>query len=322
MGLEANQAALEAKKAATHTLFYLARLEAEVPSSIMSEKKVISTIEYFTFFKYPPNFEEIYTFTPQKLSKRELQNRLSSLIARGKIFYDSKLRRYTPTQYQNISKTYNERVRNTQEKLEKVSNFIKFVSRLPQVKLLGFSGSVAMQNAQASDDIDFFVITRKNRMWTARFIPLILASLLGKRRKRAERHANDKICLNLFFEESALEVPKSKRTAFVAHEVLQMKPVIVRGNTYKLFLEANEWVFKLFPNAARSDTQIFDSMSVLVPAHHSSRKNLVSSLADIVETALKKLQLFLINRHKTSEIISEKQLWFFPEDFEKKIKSF
>ncbi len=281
----------------------------------MTEKKVISTVEYFTFFKYPPNFEEIYTFMPQKLSKRELQSKLNSLITNSKIFYNSELKRYTPTQYQKISKTYNRRVRNTQEKLEKVSNFIKFVSRLPQVKLLGFSGSIAMRNAQSSDDIDFFVITSKKRLWTARFMTLVLASLLGKRRKRGERHANDKICLNLLFEETALAVPEFKRTAFVAHEVLQMKPMIVRSNIYKRFIEANKWVFKLFPNAPSSSRSI----------HKFSKEktsHLVDStlFGDVVELLLKKLQLFLINRHKTSELITDKQLWFFPDDFEEKLK--
>jgi hypothetical protein len=43
-------------------------------------------------------------------------------------------------------------------------------------------------------------------------------------------------------------------------------------------------------------------------------------LGDVVEYILKKFQLFLINRHRTKEIITKSQLWFHPDDFEKKIK--
>ena len=44
-------------------------------------------------------------------------------------------------------------------------------------------------------------------------------------------------------------------------------------------------------------------------------------MIDKVESVLKKLQLFSINKHKTSELITDSQLWFHPEDFEKKIKA-
>jgi len=42
-------------------------------------------------------------------------------------------------------------------------------------------------------------------------------------------------------------------------------------------------------------------------------------LAEGIETLIKNLQLMLINRHKTSEIITDTQLWFFPDDYELKI---
>ena len=41
--------------------------------------------------------------------------------------------------------------------------------------------------------------------------------------------------------------------------------------------------------------------------------------SDFIELISKKLQLSIINRHKTNEIITNKQLWFFPEDFENKL---
>ena len=39
-----------------------------------------------------------------------------------------------------------------------------------------------------------------------------------------------------------------------------------------------------------------------------------------IESIFKKVQLSLINRHRTTEIITSTQLWFHPDDFEKKIK--
>lgn len=65
----------------------------------------------------------------------------------------------------------------------------------------------------------------------------------------------------------------------------------------------------------------FDSMSVLAPLRTSQvAKKLVSSLTELLERLLKALQLFFIKKHKTTEIITDAQLWFFPDDFEKKMK--
>ncbi|MCS6956816.1 MAG: hypothetical protein NZM02_03175, partial [Patescibacteria group bacterium] len=47
----------------------------------------------------------------------------------------------------------------------------------------------------------------------------------------------------------------------------------------------------------------------------------IENFGDWVENLLKKFQLSLINKHRTSEIITDSQLWFHPVDFEKKIRS-
>jgi hypothetical protein len=41
---------------------------------------------------------------------------------------------------------------------------------------------------------------------------------------------------------------------------------------------------------------------------------------NFAELVLKTLQLSYINRHRTTEIITDTQLWFFPRDFEKKLR--
>ncbi len=292
-------------------------------SSKKVEKNLISTIEYFTFFKYPPDFEEIYTFYPKKIGKIELRDNLNLLIKKQKIIQKASLdnvKRYTPWEYQKLHRQYSPKVVSSAQKIKSIKKYSGFLSILPQIKLIGLSGSVAMANARQDDDIDLFVITGQNRLWTGRFLALILASLWGRRRRREESHVNNKICLNLFFEETGLKIHAQKRSKFVAHEVLQMKPLADKQKTHSRFLGANSWVFKLFPNAARSTDKFLTPSEPLRSRKVRSRKNLLSSLADLIELTLKKLQLALINRHKTSEIIGQKQLWFFPDDFEKKLK--
>lgn len=276
------------------------------------EANVIQVIQYFSFFKYVPNFEEIHTFLKRKVSKKHLTGILEKMTKENsltrKLVNSVTGFMYTTPQYSIYFRNRLIRQQISKNKLKKIRLFIKLISWLPQIQLVGLSGTVAMMNAKEKDDIDLFIVTAKKRLWTARIIGLILAELLGVRRKPGESEARDKVCMNLFFDESNLSVPKHKQTEYVAHEVLQMKPLINKNFTYERFLNKNKWVYKIFPNAKR--------LEIRKRTQHN-----LNFLGNLLEFYLKKLELTIIKQHQTNEIVTDTQLWFFPEDFEKKLIS-
>lgn len=289
------------------------------------ERKILEVLKYFSRFNYSPTLDEIFTFLAQKTTKKSLKKRIETLVKDKKLLKNGK--KYTLWEYSEINRWSKEKFLWSKEKKAKAAFFVKLVSFFPQIRLIGFSGSLAMMNASKNDDIDAFIITKKNRLWTARLISLLVASILGKRRKFGEPHADDKICLNLFFDEAGLSIAAKKRSYFVAHEVLQMKPVVNKEDTYSRFLEANKWVLDIFPNARNmvDNSSFFRDQSRSYTDNHRSsndrlKKSKLSPLGDFMEFFLKKLQLYLIRKHQTSEIITDTQLWFFPDDFEKKIR--
>jgi len=284
------------------------------------EKKIISVLKYFSFFAYQPTLEEIHTFLPVKIDKNKLK--------------------YTPPQYSiRKIKDQKSKIKNSKKKLNswRFRTYIKLISLFPQIKLVGLSGSISMMNAKEDDDIDLFIITAKNRLFTGRLITLILAQLFGLRRNRETRESfnnetmkqlnnvfRNKVCLNLFFDESNLKVPKFKQTEFVGHEVLQMKPIMIKGDIYERFLKANLWVQAIFPNSTWIISKIKDQRSKTSSKLKSLKFKPVFDICaltfDLFERLAKNFQLTSINRHRTTEIITSTQLWFHPDDFEKKIK--
>jgi len=284
------------------------------------EKKIISVLKYFSFFAYQPTLEEIHTFLPVKIDKNKLK--------------------YTPPQYSiRKIKDQKSKIKNSKKKLNswRFRTYIKLISLFPQIKLVGLSGSISMMNAKEDDDIDLFIITAKNRLFTGRLITLILAQLFGLRRNRETRESfnnetmkqlnnvfRNKVCLNLFFDESNLKVPKFKQTEFVGHEVLQMKPIMIKGDIYERFLKANPWVQAIFPNSTWIISKIKDQRSKTSSKLKSLKFKPVFDICaltfDLFERLAKNFQLTSINRHRTTEIITSTQLWFHPDDFEKKIK--
>lgn len=304
------------------------------------EKQLASVFDYFAIFDYFPSFEEVYTFFPKKISKKRL-----------KTVYEAK--KYTVGEYsKNKLKIQNSKFKISKEKLSnwRFRAYVKLISFFSQINLIGLSGSVAMMNAKEFDDIDLFIITAKNRLFTGRFISLLFAQLFGIRRlrqsgsyhtvfsdnltskerqvtvskkelslltkhqTRSTDHFKDKVCLNLFFDSSNLKIPKSKQTLFVGHEVLQMKPLVSKDFTYEKFLSANRWVYSFFPNAKGS------SKIKIRKLRQSNDCAILKRVFDLVEAVLKRIQLSIIYSHKTTEIITNTQLWFHPDDYGKRFK--
>ncbi len=287
--------------------------------------QVLKTITYFAQFSYPPTFEDIYTFLPRKITKKGLVAHLESLITQKKIVKSlnivkkeersrhKSLERYTLGGYSMYFNTYQKRVVVSKNKLKKREWFVRIIAKISIVRFIGYSGSLALLNGTQSDDIDIFVITATHRLYTTRFILTVLAFVFGVKRKRGVRSAPDSICMNLFFEENVLKVPDIKRNEYVAHEILQMMPYDIKGDIYDRFIWANKWVFDFFPNMR--DEYIRKGQKR--PSIKSKPKNIIGN---IVEQVLKQLQIHFMRKHRTREIITDTQLWFFPHDFESKVQ--
>jgi hypothetical protein len=182
-----------------------------------------------------------------------------------------------------------------------------------------------MDNANWNDDLDLFIVTKRGRIWTTRLLCILIAEILRVRRQRREAHTQDKVCLNLFMDGSQMKVPTFKQSQYTAHEVLQMKPLVSKNSTYELFLKENSWVFTIFPNAQKELR--FNKEVRAKSQRHSSTKPVKRSviaissekIGDMIELCCRMIQLSLIRRHQTTEIITDTQLWFFPDDYEKKL---
>ena len=122
--------------------------------------------------------------------------------------------------------------------------------------MVAVTGALAMENADEDDDIDLMIITSKNRLWITRPLVFLLVSLFFKRRKSTTKNKEQKtenndnaICLNLWLDESALEIPESQRNLYTAHELAQMKPIINKDGTYEEMMAKNAWGKEYLVNA-------------------------------------------------------------------------
>jgi len=332
------------------------------------DKYLFNTISYFSFFGYPPSFDEIHTFFPVRIAKKQLKNLLEDLVRKKSLIchcedpeYRSKRTKqsqkrsprsssdsedslamtldyhkgpksllsnfkfqlstspsYTLPQYATHFKNRATRQAICKKRLVLVNYYTETLAKLPFIRFVGITGSAAMGNTKRGDDVDVFIITSKGCLFIGRFFAILFSYIFNVRKGR------NSVCLNLFFDERNLVIPKHKQTPYVAHEALQMKPVVSKNNMYERFLEENKWVKKFYPNvklSIRSHSRPVSGYGVnsggFTPVRVNPGYNFLSSPFELV---LKTLQLAIIRRNKTGLIISPTQLWLFKRDFEKKIE--
>jgi hypothetical protein len=272
---------------------------------------VLNVLNYFEVFEYAPTTLQIHRYIGVKTSRKDLEIVLNEMVVEehlhvNQIEYTRERIWLLPSVKGHIQKR-SEKYVETVKKLKRAALFFRCMSHMPYVDFVGITGSCAMHNADTKDDIDVFIISAPGGIWVVRFLGIALAKVLSIHRKRGMKNPTNKVCLNLFFDGGHLAVPDHKRNLYTAHEVAQIVPVIVRGGVYRKFLKANKWVSLYFPN-----------ISIPRDGHMEQKKP--SLLMRFLNACAKKIQVSRINNSRTTEIVSDQQLWFFPDDFQMKIE--
>ena len=122
--------------------------------------------------------------------------------------------------------------------LERDRGLIALVSRMPFVRMVAVSGSLAHLNAERSADLDLFMITSPHRVWGVTLSVLVIARLLGWRKR---------MCLNYVISEEALAIAPAD--LFAANQIIHLRP-IVGHDVFDAFIEANPFVRAYYPNFA------------------------------------------------------------------------
>lgn len=192
-----------------------------------------------------------------------------------------------------------------------LARYIRWLARVPTVSLIGVTGTLAMNNTKKEDDIDLLVVTAARTLWITRLIITIIVDCFGVRRMPDDINVTDKICLNMFMDESALSVTLKHQDLFAAHEVLQMQPVFERNNVYMKFLLANKWTEHYLPNAWRKKVK---SKRRTASREKTYLFSIFCFLFSIIEPAAKTVQLWYMKKRRTSEIVGDTIAQFHPVD--------
>lgn len=275
-----------------------------------SKTAIRKTLTYSDIFQYPLTLDEIYRFliTDRKYTKSIIAKALLSLDDIVKIgdYYAFKSKENVIS-LRERKKAWNE------EKIARAVSIAQKLCCIPSILFIGISGGVAMKNAGKNEDIDFFVITKKNTLWVSRLLLVLFLSFLGVLRKRSTKRLQNTICLNMLIDETALLFPKERQDIYTAHEIVQMMPVFGRKDIYARFLQANIWIRECMPNS-------LSVKAIISITNNNFFEDIflwILSLS-MLETLAKVIQIKYMKEHITKETISATVIAFHPLDYRKK----
>src|SRR5258706_2602432 len=168
------------------------------------ENGILKTLAYSDCFNYPLTISQIwkYLIIGEKVGK----NKIAETLKKSKIIEKKDIYFFLKHEI-SIVERRKDREKISLKKLFLTKHFAKTLSLIPTVNLVGISGSLAMYNASENDDIDFFIISSPGTLWITRLICVLALVVLGVKRMRVGKNHKNKICLNMYIDESQMTLP-------------------------------------------------------------------------------------------------------------------
>lgn len=277
-----------------------------------AEEAIVKTLTYSSIFHFPLTKEELWQFliSEEEIRREDFETALHKLSPKVIV---SKFNFFCLTGQEESIQNRRKHSQEVQKKMLIAKRAAYYLSYIPTVKLIGISGGLAMGKAEETDDIDFFIITRKNTLFMTRLWVQMVLEMLYLRRKRQETVAKDKVCVNLLVDETQLTWPAAQHDVYTAHEIIHMKPLFEQDGVYEHFREGNLWVQQFFPNAKVIRGHLIGDAW----KKHYITLRIISAILSVrpLEKLVGLLQKRHMKRFQTTEMVTDQVLAFHPVDY-------
>lgn len=218
------------------------------------EKTIYSTLAYFSFFSYPLTAfelwkwqyrpERIYTF--QEITQAlAYSDWLSERIATDMGMYCLGTPEVINKQTERRKIRYKDSIR----KERKIRKVLSLLARLDDVSGVALCNNMPLHFTGEQSDIDFFILTKPGRVWSARLATVLPMMLLRQRPGEAKQ---DPIDFSFFIDETAPSLERfcwSDPDPYLAYWIKQLTPIYGDNLLWQAFFISNVWVNAILPNA-------------------------------------------------------------------------
>ena len=200
-----------------------------------TDSGILLTLMYFDIFQYPLTESEIRKSIPVESTDSEIRAALDNLVMRNLIVSESRFYCFSSSVgFIAKRKKDNESAEAIMPKAHRISQFI---GAFPYIRGVYLSGSLSKGVLTEKGDIDYFILTKPERLWLARTILVVF-------RKLFLFNSHKYFCVNYFIDLNNLEI--EDKNIFTATELFTLVPTYGR-ETYLPLMQENEWAAQYYP---------------------------------------------------------------------------
>ena len=211
------------------------------------KNSIARTLLYYDIFSHPLKDCELFAFLPQNsMAEDEFESALRKLASDdNSIFAGKNGYYYIKPNVSSIPKRM-EREDYSKKMWKRAALVTHIIKRFPYVRAVTVTGSLSKNSSDKSSDLDFMIITAKNRLWISRTSLMLFKKIFLL---NSYKH----FCVNYFITENSMEI--EEKNIFTATEIAHLKATFNSDLTDE-FIKANRWIKNFFPNYILCDPRL------------------------------------------------------------------
>lgn len=202
-----------------------------------ARKACLLCLHYFGIFKYPLTLQQLHQFTPYRFDTDGVERAVEVLIADQEAYSIEEyyMKENDPAwileRQEGESRAY--------KLLSRSAKYINIIASFPFVRGIAISGSLSKYYVSETPDIDYFIITARNRLWIARSLLHLFKKLTF-----ITRHEHF-FCMNYFIDTDALSLEHPN-----LYSAIELKTLLPVYNKHLMmeFADTNTWADQYLPN--------------------------------------------------------------------------
>ena len=212
------------------------------------KKAIVEAIAFFDLFDFPMTAFEVWQNIKIKCELADIIDNLDIVCQTAIPLIQEKNGFYFLKNRSEIINTRMARYNYTDKKFKRAIKVARLFKFIPWIKMIAVGNLIGAHNLKKESDIDFFIITKANRVWITRFFCVLITKFLGLRPK--PNNNENKICLSFFISEKALNLEKLmlENDIYFYYWLANLTPIYNINNIFAEFIEANSWFKNKLPN--------------------------------------------------------------------------
>ena len=196
--------------------------------------QILKWLAYFDVFQHPLTFEELGKLCA--VDSAIIEKHVGNIASEDRCFISEN---YVSINREVLKLVQDRKYKEQEAKkyFNKLPRYVRLIRNFPFVKGIAISGSLSKNVMYEAGDVDYFVITKENRMWLCRTLLILF-------KKTVLLNSRKYFCLNYFVDEKNLKI--RDENIFTAVEIAYLLPVY-NNEIFEELRMQNKWVDKFIP---------------------------------------------------------------------------